>query len=91
VSGDNISGSAALLPHAEFTGIGFEVGTVPMLQVLQALRADAWLHAYGDPQSEQGRQIKAQIRAAFNCETDSWKGMVAGQLSCRQAIAGLSL
>ncbi len=93
VSGDNISGSAALLPHAEFTGIGFEVGTVPMPQVLQALRADAWLHAYGDPQSEQGRQIKAQIRAAFNCETDSWKGMVAGQslLSCRQAIAGLSL
>ena len=93
VSGDNISGSAALLPHAEFTGISFEVGTVPMPQVLQALRADAWLHAYGDPQSEQGRQIKAQIRAAFNCETDSWKGMVVGQslLSCRQAIAGLSL
>ena len=29
VSGDNISGSAALLPQAEFTGIGFEVGTVP--------------------------------------------------------------
>ena len=93
VSGDSISGSAALLPGAEFTGIGFEVGTVPTPQVLQALRADAWLHAYGDPRSALGREIKAQMRAAFYCETDWWKGMVAGQslLSCRQAIAGLSL
>jgi hypothetical protein len=43
--------------------------------------------------SEQGRQLKAEIRAAFYCETDWWKGMVAGQslLSCRQAIAGLAL
>jgi hypothetical protein len=93
VTGDSISGSAALLPHAEFTGIGFEVGTIPTPRVLQALRADAWLHAHGDLRSEQGRQIKAQIRAAFYCETDWWKGMVAGQslLSCRQAIAGLAL
>jgi hypothetical protein len=92
VTGDGISGSAALLPHAEVTGIAFEVGTVPTTLVLQALRADAWLHAHGDPRSEQGRQIKAQIRAAFYCETDWWKGMVAGQslLSCRQAIAGLA-
>ncbi|HTO79145.1 MAG TPA: M14 family metallopeptidase [Methylocystis sp.] len=93
ISGDNITGSAAQLPHAEFTGIGFEVGTAPTPQVLQALRADAWLHAYGDPQSELGRQIKAQMRAAFYCETDYWKGMVAGQslIACRQALAGLSL
>jgi len=93
ISGDNITGSAALLPHAEFTGIGFEVGTAPTPQVLHALRADAWLHAYGEPQSEQGRQIKAQMRAAFYCETDFWKGMVAGQslIACRQALGGLSL
>lgn len=92
ISGDNLTGSAALLSHVEFTAIGFEVGTAPTPQVLQALRADAWLHAYGDPLSEQGRQIKAQIRAAFYCETDCWKGMVAGQslLACRQALAGLA-
>jgi hypothetical protein len=93
ISGDNLSGSAALLPGAEFTGIGFEVGTAPTPQVLQALRADAWLHAHGDPRSEGGQQIKAQMRAAFYGETDFWKGMVAGQslLACRQALAGLSL
>lgn len=93
VSGDNISGSAELLPQAEFTGVALEVGTVPMMQVLQALRADAWLHAYGDPLSASAHAIKEQVRAAFYCETDWWKGMVAGQsmLTCRQAIAGLSL
>jgi len=92
ISGDNLTGSAALLSHLEFTAIGFEVGTAPILMVLQALRADAWLHAYGDPRSEEGRQIKAQMRAAFYCETDYWKGMVAGQslIACRQALGGLS-
>lgn len=93
ISGDNLTGAALLLSHAEFTAIGFEVGTAPVLQVLQALRADAWLHAYGDPLSAQGREIKSQMRAAFYCETDFWKGMVAGQslIACRQALAGLSL
>ncbi|ARN81687.1 M14 family metallopeptidase [Methylocystis bryophila] len=93
VSGDSIIGSSALLPNAEITSICFEVGTAPPPRVLQALRADAWLHAHGDPESEQGRQIKAELRAAFYCETDFWKGMVAGQslLACRQALAGLSL
>ena len=91
ISGDSVSGAASLLPQIEFTGVAFEVGTVPMPQVLDALRADAWLHAYGDPLSAEGRAIKAQMRAAFYCDDDWWKGMIAGQslLTCRQAIAGL--
>ncbi|MBY6241743.1 M14 family metallopeptidase [Methylosinus sp. Sm6] len=91
VTGDNLIGSAKLLPGAEFTGIAFEVGTAPILEVMQALRADAWLHAYGDPNSEAGRTIESRMRSAFYRETDFWKGMVAGQslLTIRQAIAGL--
>ena len=93
ITGDSIEGSASLLGHAGVAAIAFEVGTAPVLEVLQALRADAWLHAYGNLQSEQGQRIKAQVRAAFYSETDTWKGMVAGQslLACRQAIASLSL
>ncbi len=34
-------------PQAEYTGIALEYGTVPVLQVLQALRADNWLHVHG--------------------------------------------
>lgn len=92
ISGDSISGAAALFPWIEFTSIAFEVGTVPMPQVLNALRADAWLHAYGDPLSAEGQAIEAQMREAFYCDSEWWKGMVAGQslLTCRQAIAGLS-
>lgn len=91
VAGDSLSGLAKLLPKAGLTGIAFEVGTYPILEVLQALRADAWLHAYGDVKSELGVAIKKQVRAAFYCESDFWKGMVAGQslTTCRQAVAAL--
>ncbi|WP_197507797.1 MULTISPECIES: M14 family metallopeptidase [Methylosinus] len=92
VMGDNLVGSAQLLPGAEFTGVAFEVGTAPLFEVLQALRADAWLHAHGDPRSDEGRRIEDRMRAAFYKETDFWKGMVAGQslAAIRRAIAGLT-
>ena len=72
--------------------MALEVGTQSLMEVLGAVRADAWLHAHGDLGSEQGRAIKAQIRAAFFGDADDWKGMVAGQslLACRQAINGLA-
>jgi hypothetical protein len=91
ISGDGLSAAASVLPHAEVTGLALEVGTVELLQVLGALRADAWLHAYGDYHAELGRAIKRQVRDAFYGDKDDWKGMVAGQalLACRQAIVGL--
>ena len=91
VLGDGASAAAALLSNAEVTVVALEFGTVPVLTVLQALRADAWLHAHGDLQSPQGKAIKQQVREAFYGDTDDWKGMVAGQSlhACRQALAGL--
>lgn len=91
ISGDGLSAASAVLPHAEVTGMALEVGTIAMLDVLAALRADAWLHAYGDVGSAQGRAIKKQVRDAFYGDRDDWKGMVAGQslLATRQAVTGL--
>jgi len=91
VRGDGSSAAIGILKHAEVTCVALEVGTVPVLTVLQALRADAWLHAFGEPLSEVGRAIKKQIRAAFYGDADDWKGMVAGQslLACKQALIGL--
>jgi hypothetical protein len=91
IVGDGAGAAVGILGHAEVTFVALEVGTVPVLAVLQALRADAWLHAYGDPLSDEGRKIKTQIRAAFYGDADDWKGMVAGQslLTCRQALAAL--
>jgi hypothetical protein len=91
IEGDGLSASAGLLPRAEVTGIALEFGTVPVLEVLEALRADAWLHSYGDLASSLGQAIKGQIRNAFYADSADWKGMIAGQalLACRQALEGL--
>jgi Protein of unknown function (DUF2817) len=93
IVGDGLSASIALLPHAQVTAIALEFGTLPIEDMLDAVRADAWLHARGDLQTPQGKAIKAQIRAAFYGDAPDWKGMIAGQglLACRQAVAGLAI
>ena len=92
ITGDGLGAAPQLAAHAQVTGMALEVGTQSIQQVLDVLRADAWLHAHGDPSSAQGRKIKAQMRAAFYGDADDWKGMVAGQslLACRQALKGLA-
>jgi hypothetical protein len=93
IVGDGLAAAPIILAHAEVTGMALEVGTQETMTVLNALRADAWLHAHGDLESEQGKAIKAQIRDAFYGDADDWKGMVAGQslLAVKQALAGLAL
>jgi len=92
VAGDGLAAAPAILAKAEVTGMAIEVGVQSLMEVLAALRADAWVHSHGDPASPQGKAIKAQIRAAFYGDSDDWKGMVAGQslIACKQAIAGLA-
>lgn len=92
IAGDWLAAAPGLLPQARVTGISLEYGTVDSNIVLDALRADNWLHAHGDPMSAQGQQIKAQILAAFYVDTDVWRGMVLGQslMAIREAIAGLN-
>ena len=91
LSGDWIAATPALLPHAIVTAIAIEFGTVDSATVFDALRADNWLHAHGDPHGAQAEAIKQQIRNAFYVDSDSWRGMILGQAlaASRQAIAGL--
>lgn len=93
LSGDWLGAAPAHMPNAEVTGIALEFGTVPTNKVIAALRADAWLHAHGDPLSPEGKAIRAQMLAAFYTDTDHWRGMVEGQslIAARQALAGLKL
>jgi hypothetical protein len=93
ISGDNLNGFEAMLPPGvEFTGMALEYGTLPMQDVLNAVRADNWLHLHGDLASEKGRRLKRQMREAFYCDADDWKSMLVeqGLLRQRQALAGLS-
>jgi hypothetical protein len=91
IAGDGLSAAVGLLRHAELTCVALEYGTKPVMDVLNALRADAWLHRHGDVRSPEGRRIKQQVRDAFYGDTDDWKGMVAGQslMTCREALRGL--
>ena len=92
LAGDWLDAAPRLLPHVRVTGIALEYGTVPSAEVMDALRADNWLHVHGDPTGPGAAAIKAQIRAAFYIDTDIWRGMVLGQslIATRQAVAGLT-
>jgi hypothetical protein len=80
--------------QAEYTGIALEYGTVPMAQVIDALRADQWLHNHAQSQAGQvGRNqaIKQQMRDAFYTDTPEWKQRVVEQAfdAARRGLAGL--
>lgn len=79
-------------PQAEYTGIAMEYGTVPLLEVMHALRAEQWLNLHPQAPAEQAAQIKAQMLAAFYTDTDAWKGQIISQArqSLFQAVDGLS-
>jgi Protein of unknown function (DUF2817) len=93
VTGDWLSAVTDLLPNATVTAVALEFGTVNPLQVLEALRADNWLHTRGNPQDPDAEAIKAQVLSAFYIDSDAWQGMVLGQslLASRHAIVGLAL
>jgi hypothetical protein len=93
IKGDSLSVIPALLPGALVDVVALECGIRPIMEVALALRADAWLHAYGDPRSAGGRPIKTMLRAAFHSEEPLWQGMALGQglAACQAALGGLAL
>jgi hypothetical protein len=95
VSGSFRSGLARALPDAEFVGVGLEFGTLSMLEVVAALRADNWLHAHSEPgdlQAEPSRSIKAQMRRAFYPDDDDWRERVVARADeiVKQVLRGLT-
>ncbi|MGI9415223.1 MAG: M14 family metallopeptidase [Hyphomicrobiales bacterium] len=81
----------ALSTH-EVTAVTIEYGTVPVTDVMTALRAENWLHHHGDVQSAQGREIKAMLRDAFYGDDDPWRLAVCQRAEqvIGQAITGIS-
>ena len=81
-----------LLPGAQYTGMALEFGTLPLTEMLDALRADHWLEAHPEAPAAQALAIKKQIRDAFYVDTDDWKQQLLAQAreACGQAIEGLT-
>jgi len=82
----------ANLPGVEMTGIALEYGTQPEDKVLGALCSDNWLRFHGDRDSDRGREIKANVRAAFYQDADDWKQMIWDRALAtqRMALTGLA-
>lgn len=79
-------------PHAEYTGLALEYGTVPFEEVIEALRGDHWLHRHPEAPPALAEQIRARLLAAFYTDTDAWKGQVISQArqAMFQAVDGLT-
>ncbi|HMN93404.1 MAG TPA: M14 family metallopeptidase [Hydrogenophaga sp.] len=79
-------------PDAEYTGIALEFGTLPITEVIEALRADHWLHRH--PQAEEALRVRVrqQMMDAFYTDLDAWRGQVVAQArqALFQAVDGLS-
>lgn len=86
---DGVTGSC---PNAAVTSITAEYGTFPIRDILFALLSDNWLHAKGKLDSEQGREIKANMRRRFYPDEDDWKELVwlRGRQILDRAVRGLS-
>jgi hypothetical protein len=76
----------------ELTAITLEFGTLPGSQVLDALRADNWLHMQPDPSAALTKAIKYRISAAFYPSEDSWRRAILDRSRevFGQALAGLA-
>ena len=79
-------------PQAQYTGIALEYGTEPVAKVMQALRADHWLHVHPQACPELARQIRQQMREVFYTDTPAWRAQIVeqAQQALAQAVAGLS-
>lgn len=64
------------LPDAEVTSIAIEYGTYGVPEVLNAVRADNWLHHKGKLESPLGREIKADVKERFYPAGEKWREMV---------------
>ena len=71
-------------PQAQYTGIAIEYGTLPLLEVMQALRAEHWLHLHPQAAPALAAQIRQQMKDAFFVDTAEWKERVLRQ--AREAL-----
>lgn len=79
-------------PEAQYTGICLEFGTLPLAQMIQAMRADHWLALHPEAPPEQHRAIRADMLQAFNPPSSEWQQQVwqQGLQAARQAVQGLA-
>jgi len=78
--------------QAEYTAIALEYGTLPIMEMIHALRADQWAEVHPEAPAAQLAAIKQQTRDAFYTDTDEWKQRIAEQAldAAHGALRGLT-
>jgi hypothetical protein len=79
IAGSNQVAFDEILDGRPSYAFALEFGTLARSEVHLAVRADCWLHGYGQPDSAEGRIIRAQVRAAFCPDESWWRRHVAAQ------------
>jgi len=81
-----------VVPEARLAAVTIEYGTLPVPDMLAALRADNWLRFRGDQNSGLGRTLKRRMRDAFFCDFDDWRAMVVDRAleMAGKGLAGLA-
>lgn len=77
------------LPLIDYAGIALEFGTLPLPDVLDALRGDHWLHLHREADENQRALIRQAMWSAFYGDADDWREAVLGQVTdaVRKALA----
>ena len=78
--------------HAEYTGITLEYGTVPLKEMLDALRGDHWLATHPHTGEHEAAEIQQRMVDAFYVNTSTWRAQVLEQAgeALVQAVDGLN-
>jgi hypothetical protein len=74
--GVNAAGMREAAPRAQVSVVALEFGVRPLAETLDALRADAWLHAHEPFGSPEWSDIKAAMRATFYGDEPNWKTLI---------------
>ena len=82
-----------MLPDAEVVAVSVEFGTVPVMEVFKALRAENWLHHHESMEHSKARELKTCLLRAFYPASEEWEMSVwnRGKQVIELALASLSL
>ena len=87
VSGVVCSAAYDECPRTELTPMALEYGTYPLEQVLQAFRADHWMHNHPEAAAAQRAAVARRMRDTFYVDSDDWKTTVYAQARSASLVA----
>ena len=92
LSGQMVAAAYQECAQAAYTGIALEFGTLPLREMLNALREDQWFENHPEAPPARREAARQRVFRAFFVDTPRWKQQLVtqGLQAARQAVAGLA-